>query len=95
MACPLGVVLVGHGRTKQRHDPVAGKLVDGAFILVDLIHQDLKAPVHDLVDLLGVQLLGECRIIRHIGKQDGHPFSFPFNRTPVGENFVRKEFRGI
>ena len=39
---------------QKGHDPVAGKLVDGPFILMNLIHQDLEAPVHDLVDFFGI-----------------------------------------
>ena len=58
MACPLGVVLVGHGGAEQGHDPVSGELVDRTFIPVDLVHQDLEAAVHDLMGFLGIYFFG-------------------------------------
>ena len=57
IAGPDGMVLMSQRGTEERHDAVAGKLVDRTLVLVDLIHEDLEAPVHDLVDLLGVELL--------------------------------------
>ena len=51
------MVLVGYRGAEQGHDPVAGELVDGPFIFVDLIHQDLETPIHNLVDFFRVQLL--------------------------------------
>ncbi len=71
------MVLMGQGGTEQGHDPIPGELVDGALIPVDLIHQDLEAAVHDLVDFLRVQLLGEGGEVGHIGKEDGHQLRSP------------------
>ncbi len=59
---------MGHRRAKQGHNPIPGKVINGAFISVDLIHQDLKAAIHDLVDFLGIELLGDGCIIGHICK---------------------------
>lgn len=47
---------MGNWSTKQGHDPVSRELVDGSLVFVDLIHQDLKASVHDLVDFLRIEL---------------------------------------
>jgi hypothetical protein len=52
---PPGVVLVGDGRTEQRHDPVTRELVDGAFPPVHGVQHALKGAVHDRVELLGIQ----------------------------------------
>ena len=55
------VVLVGDGGAEERHDAVAQELVDGALEAVDRAQDDLEDPVHDAVDLLGVQALGHRR----------------------------------
>ena len=36
MAGPLGMVLVGQRGTEEGHHPIAGELVDGALVAVDL-----------------------------------------------------------
>jgi hypothetical protein len=51
----LGVVLVRDRRTEQRHDPVAGELVDEAFKPFHTLRQDLEEAVHFVLrDLLPV-----------------------------------------
>ena len=47
VAGPLGVVLVGDGRAEERHDPVAGVLVDRALEAVHAVGQDLEEAVQD------------------------------------------------
>ena len=89
MAGPLGMVLVGQGRTEQGHDPVAGELVDGPLILVDLIHQDPKAPVHDLVHFFGVELFGEGSEAGHIGKEHRDQFTLAFYEDLQVSGFYR------
>ena len=51
------MILMGHRSSKKGNDPIAGELVDGAFVFVDLVHEDTKAAVHDFVNLLRVQTL--------------------------------------
>ena len=68
MAGPTGMVLVCHRRTKERHHPVSRELVDGTFKLVDFIHENFEATVHDRVDFFGVELLRKRGEIGHIGK---------------------------
>ena len=53
--CPLGMVLMGNGGTKERHDAVAQELVDCSFIAVHLTQHQLKGPVHEVVDVFGVE----------------------------------------
>jgi len=71
MTSSLSMILMGYRRTEQSHHSVAGKLVDRTLVLVNLIHQNLEASVHDLVDFLGVELLGYGRVIGDVRKEDG------------------------
>ena len=80
----LRVVLVGHRGTKQGHYAIPGELIDRSLIPVDLFHQDLETPVHDLVNFLRRQLLRDAGIVRHIDKQDGDHLALPFDRAPGG-----------
>jgi hypothetical protein len=68
MAGSLSMVLVGHGGTEQSHHAIADKLVDGAFVFVDFVHQNFKTPVHDLVDVFGIEFLSDGCVIGHIRK---------------------------
>ncbi len=51
---PLRVVLVGHRRAEDRHDPVAGQLVDVAAEGLDRTGQRGQHPVGDRADPLRV-----------------------------------------
>jgi hypothetical protein len=69
MAGPLRVILMSDRSSEQRHDAVAGELVDRAFEAVHALGQDRKEAIHDLVPFLGVDLLGE--IPRALDVADG------------------------
>ncbi len=64
------MVLVGDRRPEQRHDPVAGELVDGALVPVDAVCEELEQTVHHLTPLLGVDPLGELHRPGDVGEQD-------------------------
>jgi hypothetical protein len=92
VAGPLRVVLVSDRRPKERHDPVAGVLVDGALEAVHAVRQDLEEAVEDAVPLLGVDLLGQLQRALDVGKQDGHLLALALQgglalEDPVGEVF--------
>jgi hypothetical protein len=56
---PLGVVLVGDGRSEESHDAVAGELIDGALVAVDRLREALEAAVHHHVEVFGRYLAGD------------------------------------
>ena len=62
---------------------------------MDLVHQDLEAPIHDLVDFLGVELLGDGGVIGHVGKEDGHELPFALDGAAGGEDLLGQEFGGV
>ncbi len=75
----LRMVLMGDGRAEDRHDPVAGELVDRALELVDAVAEDREEAVHDVRrHSSGSTLLGEVHRAHHVGEQHGHLLAFPF-----------------
>jgi hypothetical protein len=86
---------MGEGRTEEGHDAVPGELVDGPLVPVDLVHEDLEARIHDLVDLLGVELLGEGGEVGDIGEKDGDELSLTFYGAASGKDLVGQELGGV
>ena len=65
-----GVVLVGDRGAEDRHDPVAGELVDRALEAGDGLGQQREEALHDLAPLLGILLLGQVHRAADVGEQD-------------------------
>jgi hypothetical protein len=91
----LRMILVCDRCTEQRHDPVAGILVDGTFEAVDSIGQDREEAIHDLVPFLGIDLLGEVHRPLHVGEQDRHLLALPFEGGARGQDLFGEVFRSI
>ena len=70
VAGALGVVLVGDRRPEQRHDAVAGELVDGALEAVDALGEDREEAIHHLAPRLGIGALGEVHRAHHVGEEN-------------------------
>jgi hypothetical protein len=68
---PLGVVLVGDRRAEERQQPVADHLVDATAEVGDVGGQPFEASVDEVLDLLGVPVLGQGREADEIGEQHG------------------------
>lgn len=51
---------------------ITRKLVDGALISADLIHQDLKAAIPELVDFLRIETFGNGSEVGHIRCRTSH-----------------------
>ena len=58
---PHGVILMGHGRAKQRHDAVAQHLVHRALVAVHGVHHDVQGRVQELLGLLRDRGRGSAR----------------------------------
>ena len=56
--------VVGGGRLglEDDHEAVAGRLVDVAVVTLDDLEEAREVGLHELVQLLGLQLLGELRV---------------------------------
>ena len=84
MAGPLGVIFMGDGRPEQGHDPVPPEFADRALKAVDFIDQDPAAAVHDLVDVLWVQLFREGGKAGHVGEHHRDQLALAFDGAAGG-----------
>ena len=89
------VVLVGDRRAEQRHDAVAGVLVDGALEAVNAVGKDQEEAIEDLVPLLGVDLLGELHGPLHVGEQHRHLLALTFESGARGQDLLGEVFRRV
>ena len=64
-----GVILVGHGRPKQRHDAIAHDLVHRALVAMHRDHQMLQDRVEELPSFLGVAVGDQLQGALEVGKQ--------------------------
>src|SRR5262249_34612880 len=63
------MVLVCNRRTEERHDAVAGEMGDGALEAMDSLGEQRGEPLHDAVEHLGVEVLGELHRPLHVGEE--------------------------
>ena len=95
VAGSLRMILVSYGSAEEGHDTIAPELVDGSLVPVDLIHQDTETAVHDLVDILRIELLGHGSEARHIREEDGHELPFTLDGAAGGKDLVGQKFGGV
>jgi hypothetical protein len=62
---------------------------------VDLIHQDLEATIHDLMDFLGIKLFTYGCVVSHISEEHRHQFPLTLDGTPCIKDFVHQVFRCV
>ncbi len=89
------MVLVRDGRAEQRHDAVAGVLVDGALEAVDAVGEDLEEALEDSVPGLGARLLGQLQGALDVGEQDGDLFALAFERGPRLQDALGEVLRRV
>jgi hypothetical protein len=88
VACAVGVILVGDGRAEERHDAVAGVLIDRALEAVDTVRQDREEAVENRVPGLGVDALCEIHGALEVHEQHGHELALALERALGGEDLV-------
>jgi hypothetical protein len=86
----LGVILVGDRRAEQRHDAVAGELVDETLEALDAGGEEVEKAVHDLRPLLRPDLLGQLHAPLHVGEEHGDRLALALEggaarEDPVGQ----------
>ena len=75
------MVLVGHRRAEERHDPVAHDLVDGALVAVDRLHHPLEDGIEKLPCLLGVTIGKELHRALEVGEEHRDLLPLAFQRA--------------
>src|SRR5262249_42104313 len=88
VASPLRVILVRNGRAEERHDPVAGVLIDGALEAVDSLRQDHEEAIHGVVPLFRIKLLGEIHRSLYVREQNGYLLPFALERASRCQDFL-------
>ncbi len=83
-------VLVRNRRSEQRHEPVAGVLVDSAFEAMNFRADQLEAALNDFMDLFGIKFLAERGVIREISEHDRHLAPLAFQRRASAQDFLGK-----
>ena len=68
VTCSLSVILVGDRCAEERHDAVAGELVDGALEPMDALGEAREEAIHDLVPVFGIDCGGQLHRPLHVGK---------------------------
>ena len=88
VAGALRMILVSDRRAEQRHDAVAGKLVDETLEVLDTLGEDVEEALHDLRPRLGVHLLGELHRALHVREQHGDLLALAFEGAARGEDLL-------
>ena len=84
----LGVVLVGDRGAEERHDAVAGVLVDGPLVAVDAAREDPEQAIEQAMPFLGIDALGELHRAHDVGEEDGDQLALAPERALGGENLL-------
>ena len=91
----LRVVLVRDRGAEERHDPVAGVLVDGPLEPVHAVGEELEEAIHDAVPFLRVEPLGELHRPLHVGEEDGDLFALALERGLRGQDLLGEVLRCV
>jgi len=87
-AGPLGMIFMRYRRAEQRHDAIAGELVDRALEPVNAVGNDLEEVLDDTKPLLGIEPFREVHRALDIGEQDGDVLALAFQRGTCLANLV-------
>jgi hypothetical protein len=90
-----GVVLVRDGRAEERHDAVAGVLVDRALETMDAVGQDHEEAVHDAVPLLGIDPRREVHRALHVDEEHGHLLALALEGGAEREDLLGEVLRRV
>ena len=90
-----GMVLVGDGRAKQRHDAIAQHLVHRALEAVHGVHHAVQGRIEELLGGFGVEVADQFRRVLEVGKQHGDLLALAFQGAAGRENFLGQIGRGV
>ena len=93
--CPPGVILIGNGGAKQRHEAVAEELIDGALVPVYRVEAALEEAVEQRMHGLGSQALGQGGRVGNVAEEHRHRLALPFQGAARGEDLLGEMFRGV
>jgi hypothetical protein len=80
------VVLVGHRRPEEGHDPIAHHLVDSALVVMNGFHHAFEHRVENLAGLLGVPVGQELHRTLEVGEEHGDLLALAFEGGLRGQD---------
>jgi hypothetical protein len=80
IAGPHRVILVRDRRAKDRHDPVARRMGDGALVAVNRVDHAVDRRIEEPVRLLRVEIADERGRVRDVGEQGRRDLALAFGR---------------
>ena len=89
------MVLVGDRGAEERHDAVAGVLVDGPLVAVDAVGEDPEEAIEEAMPFLGIDALGELHRARDVGEEDGDRLALALERALGGEDLLDEVARRV
>src|SRR5437016_1098902 len=92
---PHRVILKGDRRPEERHDAIAGELVDRALVAVHSLHEVYEGPVHDTVEVLRIESGRKRREADTIDEQHRHLLALALERAAGGEDLFGQVPRGV
>ena len=95
VAGPHGMILVGHRRAEERHDPVAHDLVDRALVAVDGLHHPLEDGIEELPGLLGVAVGEQLHRALQVGEEHRDLLALAFEGGLRGEDLLGEVLGGV
>jgi hypothetical protein len=95
VAGPHRVILVGHRRAEERHDPVTHHLIHRALVAVDRFHHPLQHGIENLPGLLGIAVGEQLHRALEVGEQDRDLLPFPFECGLRSEDALGEVFRRV
>src|SRR2546426_10342904 len=91
----LGVVLVGDRGAEERHDAVAGVLVDGPLVSVNAARKDPEQAIEQAMPFLGIDALRELHRAHDVGEEDGDQLALAPERALGRKNLLDKMPRRV
>ena len=91
----LGVILVGDRCPEERHDAVAGVLVDGSLVAVDAVSEDPEEAIEETMPFLGIDALGELHGLCDVGEEDGDRLALALERALVRKDLLDEVARRV
>ena len=77
-ARPQRVVFEGKWGPKQRHQPIAGELVDRTLVSLNNCGRPVEQLMHDLAQPLGIQYGRQLHRTHHVREKDGDLLTLPY-----------------
>jgi hypothetical protein len=90
-----GMIFMGDGRAKQRHDSVAHHLVDRTLVPMDRVHHQLEHWIEDLPGLLGVAIGQQLHRALEVGEENGDLLALALERRLGCQDLLGEVLGGI